>query len=206
MNENGVTETRQNARYCAVEPDGYLRDSDGIPFQMFTKRNTDGFTKVTGTDGKEYYLYYEEDASRTETLYSVKNLEVNPLLMQEPSRLGFRLADGSEDQAVVEELKNAFEEKLYTLNPNVTKRTNFIDYYTDMVSQIGNGGFIYRGIFENQESALESIESARQQVVGVSSDEELSNMIKFQNAYNASSRYINVISEMLEHIINTLGM
>ncbi|MDE7045037.1 MAG: hypothetical protein K2O97_08515 [Acetatifactor sp.] len=42
-------------------------------------------------------------------------------------------------------------------------------------------------------------------MVGVSSDEELSNMIKFQNAYNASSRYINVISEMLEHIINTLG-
>ena len=39
----------------------------------------------------------------------------------------------------------------------------------------------------------------------VSSDEEMSNMIMFQNAYNASSRYINVISELLEHIISTLG-
>ena len=39
----------------------------------------------------------------------------------------------------------------------------------------------------------------------MSSDEELSNMVRFQNAYNASSRYINVISEMLEHIITTLG-
>ena len=39
-----------------------------------------------------------------------------------------------------------------------------------------------------------------------SSDEELSNMIKFQNAYNAASRYINVISEMLEHVINTLAI
>ena len=44
-----------------------------------------------------------------------------------------------------------------------------------------------------------------QTVIGVSSDEELANMIKFQNAYNASSRYINVIDEMLEHILNTLG-
>ena len=52
---------------------------------------------------------------------------------------------------------------------------------------------------------MESICSAREQVIGVSSDEELSNMVKFQNAYNASSRYINVISEMLEHIITTLG-
>lgn len=41
--------------------------------------------------------------------------------------------------------------------------------------------------------------------MGVSDDEELDNMIKFQNAYNASSRYINVIDEMIEHIINTLG-
>ena len=40
---------------------------------------------------------------------------------------------------------------------------------------------------------------------GVSSDEELEFMIEFQNAFNASSRYINVISEMLEHIVSTLG-
>lgn len=53
---------------------------------------------------------------------------------------------------------------------------------------------------------MESIESARQQVSGVSSDEELSNMIKFQNAYNASSRYINVIDGMLEHLLSTLGV
>ena len=49
-------------------------------------------------------------------------------------------------------------------------------------------------------------QSDREQVVGFSTDEELSNMIKFQNAYNASSRYINVISEMLEHILSTLGV
>ncbi|WP_418631501.1 flagellar basal body rod C-terminal domain-containing protein, partial [Waltera sp.] len=59
---------------------------------------------------------------------------------------------------------------------------------------------------ENQVSTVEATQSAREQVIGVSTDEELSNMIKFQNAYNASSRYINVISEMLEHILSTLGV
>ena len=47
--------------------------------------------------------------------------------------------------------------------------------------------------------------SVREQIVGVSSDEELTNMIMYQNAYNASSRYINVISEMLDHLLSTLG-
>ncbi|RKJ32364.1 flagellar hook-associated protein FlgK, partial [bacterium 1XD42-8] len=54
-------------------------------------------------------------------------------------------------------------------------------------------------------STVESIENSRQMVMGVSSSEELTNMIKFQNAYNASSRYINVVSEMLEHLITRLG-
>jgi flagellar hook-associated protein 1 FlgK len=64
---------------------------------------------------------------------------------------------------------------------------------------------VYNSIYANQANTVESIQSAREQIVGVSSDEELSNMIKFQNAYNAASRYINVINEMLEHIISTLA-
>ena len=126
--------------------------------------------------------------------------------MQKPASLSFRLEDGSEDTDTAEALKAAFTEEEYTLNPNVLKKTNFVGYYTDLVSQVANSGYVYRSIYTNQTDTVESIESARQQIVGVSSDEELSSMIKFQNAYNASSRYINVIDEMLEHILNTLGV
>ena len=52
---------------------------------------------------------------------------------------------------------------------------------------------------------MEATSAAREQIVGVSSDDELNNMIRFQNAYNASSRYINVINEMLEHLLNSLA-
>ncbi len=52
---------------------------------------------------------------------------------------------------------------------------------------------------------MDNIQAAREQVLGVSSDEEMSNMVMFQNAYNAASRYINVVSELMEHVISTLG-
>lgn len=200
----------ENVEYVESDVDGYMRNEDGSPIQMFTKVTTEGYRKVRaiGEDGtvKDYWVYNPEDISRQDSLYSIKNLQIDQGLMQKPSSLGFRLIDGSEDNATAEALKAAFTEENYTLNPNVRKRTTFIDYYTDLVSQVANSGYVYRSIYENQTGTVESIESARQQVVGVSSDEELANMIKFQNAYNASSRYINVISEMLEHIINTLGM
>jgi flagellar hook-associated protein 1 FlgK len=49
------------------------------------------------------------------------------------------------------------------------------------------------------------VEDARTQVTGVSSEEELSNMIRFQSAYNASSRYVTAVAEMLEYLIMKLG-
>ncbi|MDE5952009.1 MAG: hypothetical protein K2H12_10565 [Acetatifactor sp.] len=80
-----------------------------------------------------------------------------------------------------------------------------MDFYSDMVAQVSNSGYAFRSILANQQNTVESTSNAREQVIGVSSDEELSNMIKFKNAYNASSRYINAISEMLEHVINALA-
>ena len=202
--ENG--EKLTGVRYVESVPDGYMRSEDGRPLQMFDKVIDESYTKVVGADGKEYWVYNEENPEASETLYTLKNIQINRELMQKPAKLGFRLEDGSEDQATADKLKAAFTEEVYTLNPNVRKKVTFNDYYSDMVSQVANSGYVYRSIYENQTSTVESVENSRQQVVGVSSDEELSNMIKFQNAYNASSRYINAISEMLAHIINTLGV
>lgn len=200
---------------CEDDPNGYMRHEDGSPIQMFAKITTPGYQKVTGADGKDYWVYQEEhlgsadpkdeDPMRPETVYSLKNLQIDPELQQSPSILGFRLADGSEDKATAEALSKAFTEEIYTLNPHVKKASNFLGYYSDLVAQVSNSGYAFRSILTNQQNTVESTANAREQIIGVSSDEELSNMIKFQNAYNASSRYINAISEMLAHIINTLG-
>ena len=76
----------------------------------------------------------------------------------------------------------------------------------NLIFQIGSSGSVFKSVYNNQETTVNSTEFARQQVVGVSDDEELNNMIKFQNAYNANSRFINTVNEMIEHIINTLAV
>lgn len=215
---------KKGESYCENNVGGYMRKDDGSPIQMFTKVSTDGYRKESGTvnvlDDKgnpipgqtkkvEYWVYNEENTDNPrgaqETLYSINNLQIDDELMQKPSMLGFRLEDGSEDTATAEALKTAFQEEKYSLNPNVKKKATFVDYYDDLVAQIANSGYAFQSIYINQEGTVESVLAAREQVSGVSSDEELSNMIKFQNAYNASSRYINVLSEMLEHLVSALG-
>ena len=110
------------------------------------------------------------------------------------------------DYELTQKLQDAFKEEIYSLNPNVATVANFVGYYSNLVDQIGNNGSIYNDLVQYQQLTVTETENARQQIMGVSSDEELTNMVKFQNAFNASSRYINVVDEMLEHIINTLGM
>lgn len=158
----------------------YMRDENGDPWQLF----------VRTVDGEDW---------------TTSNITINSVLRQNPSLLSFRLSEHSEDNATIEKLKAAFEEKPYTLNPNVQTPVGFIDYYKNLVSQVANGGSVFRGIQASQVVTTDSLLYAREQVVGVSSDEELTSMIKFQNAYNASSRYINVVSEMLEHLVTALG-
>ncbi len=173
-------------RATKLNPDSdYLRDENGNPCQLFQ-------------------LMVQEDGT-PETGWTIRNMLVNPELRQNPSLLTFRLDEHSEDNETMEALKKAFEEAIYTLNPNVATPVSFQDYYKNLVSQIANTGFIFRAVQDNQNVATDALAYAREQIVGVSSDEELTNMIMYQNAYNASSRYINVISEMLDHLLSTLG-
>ena len=200
---HNVTTKMNEVLASASNPDtGYMCDKDGSPLQLFKKISSDGYEKQA--DGS--WKYMEEDYSQTSTMYTLGNLQVNGNLLQEPAMLSFKLSDKEVDYGTANALKAAFMEESYTINPNVQKKTNFVDYYSDLVEQVANTGYVFQSIFENQEATVEATCSAREQVIGVSSDEELSNMIKFQNAYNAASRYINVISEMLEHIINTLAV
>ena len=84
--------------------------------------------------------------------------------------------------------------------------TLFCVFAISVIMLTGIGANVYESIVAGQQATVDSLSDSRQQVLGVSSEEELQNIIKFQNAYNASSRYINVVDEMLEHIINTLAV
>lgn len=196
------------------EGSSYMQNADGSPIILFEKIGQDSYVKVKvdtdgdGTTDTDQWVESTPDERKNGykgSLFSTSNIVVNKDLIQVPTKLGFIKEDGSVDYATMETMKAKFTEESNTLNPKVKKKTNFVDYYGDLVAQVANSGSVYKSIMSNQQATVNATFSAREQVIGVSSDDELTNMVKFQNAYNASSRYINVISEMLAHLINTLG-
>ena len=179
-------------------------DNDNMPLQIFIKKETPGYSK----DASGNWVYEEEitdDAFMSDTLYSIPNLVINPSLIREAGKMKFVLEDGTVDFDSAKAFLDAFDADAYVLNPNVTTKCSINTYYTNLVSQVANSGSVYKNLTEGQMATVASIDHKREEVVGVSSDEELTNMIKFQNAYNAASRYINVVDEMLQHLLQALG-
>ena len=173
-------------------------------------------------DAAGYYI--KEDISKSpadvSTMYTISNLKINPDLLKQPTLNSFIKDDKSVDFEKATKLREVFAgigqvrdlnkpgevyvDAAWTINPNLNSKHGYIAFYDSVVGQMANVGSVYNSIVSSQNATVSSLENSRQQVLGVSSEEELQNIIKFQNAYNASSRYINVIDQMLEHIITTL--
>jgi flagellar hook-associated protein 1 FlgK len=57
-----------------------------------------------------------------------------------------------------------------------------------------------------QEAVVSASEDAVQASAGVNLDEEMTNMLLFQRAYQASARVITTVDEMLDTLINRTGI
>ena len=105
---------------------------------------------------------------------------------------------------MAQSMYEAWDAEKYVLNPSDVTPCSFADFYTKWVGEIATVGSIYKNTSESLSMTKDQTDNARTEVLGVSSDEELTNMIKFQNAYNASSRYMNVVSEMIDYLLQSL--
>ncbi|WP_034537494.1 flagellar hook-associated protein FlgK [Carnobacterium inhibens] len=78
--------------------------------------------------------------------------------------------------------------------------------YNDSVTQMGIVKQQSDNMVDSQESLVSLLEARRDSVSGVSINEEVTNTIAYQSAFEANSRIISVVSEMLDTLINRTGV
>lgn len=190
---------------------GEGNETQGV--ELFKRKAYDRYTEQTITVADEngnqtnmtVQVYNEEDPEDYYTLYTLGQIQINDDLVKNPALLPLTKVNGEEYQEVANELLALWDSDFSTLDPNTLVMNTFSDYYTAMVGDFADRGYTYTGIAEDQAGMVNEINNQRQEVLGVSSDDELTNLIKYQHAYNANSRYITVVSEMIAHIIEKLG-
>ncbi|MBR1553665.1 MAG: flagellar hook-associated protein FlgK [Schwartzia sp.] len=80
------------------------------------------------------------------------------------------------------------------------------DYYNKAMTGLGVDSSQMKNKVTSQEDIVEQVMQWRTSVAGVNWDEELTNMIMFQQGYSACSRCLTTMDEMLDRLINSTGV
>ncbi|MBN2073597.1 MAG: flagellar hook-associated protein FlgK [Actinobacteria bacterium] len=177
--------------------DTYINDvigrMDDLVSELITRTNTVHSTGY-GLDGSSTgYDFF--------TGTGVEDIEVNGDIIADISLIAAaKSPDQSGDNSNVTDIL-ALREQLFLSGNTAT----FDDYYNNLIVKIGVDTQQCTREMENTELLIEKINLRREAISGVSTDDELVDMVKYQHAYNAAARVISTMDEMLETIIERMG-
>ena len=82
---------------------------------------------------------------------------------------------------------------------------NFAEKWMSIVGKVGVEGQKVEIGHSTQQLLVKELANRKDSISGVSRDEEITELIREQHAFNAASRVITVADEMLDTIINRMG-
>ncbi|WP_138419480.1 flagellar hook-associated protein FlgK [Aquibacillus sediminis] len=194
-----------------VEANGYV-DGDGNVSGEFpnmlgkldemASTFVDEFNKVhkqgANLSGNEPPSFFEiDDASQ-----AAATMKVSQTIIDDADHIAASKNGDAGDGENAQKLADVFT------NPEVGigKNTSIKSYYESTIGEMGVVKQEADRMVENASALKQQVQENRESVSAVSLDEEMSNMIKFQHAYNAAARSMTTIDEMLDRVINNMGL
>ncbi|MEZ0537218.1 flagellar hook-associated protein FlgK [Caldicellulosiruptoraceae bacterium PP1] len=183
----------------------------GIPYYLnrlneFTKKIIEQFNAVHKTGyslngTKTNINFFEPDASNTEFFYA-KNIKVSDDIMNDLNNIATTSDVNSLPGG------NDLVNKMLQIRSNTTlfNEGSIEDFVKSLISNLGVDSQGAKNFSENQKAMVTQLDNRRQALSGVSIDEEMTNLIKYQHGYQASARMINVFDEMIDTLVNRLGL
>lgn len=161
-------------------------------------------------------LFTINKRERTEPFYFVMGWDVSSVLKTNAEALAVDagkvlfndvwnalsiLPIGSSNVDVVRYMRDAKYEKLLA-----DGKESFFEYFGGIIAELGVEAETAQKMKDNNEALRLEIDQERERVKGVSLDEEMANMIKYQHAFAAAARVITAVDEMIGRVIDKLGV
>lgn len=161
-------------------------------------------------------LFTINKRERTEPFYFVMGWDVSSVLKTNAEALAVDagkvlfndvwnalsiLPIGSSNVDLVRYMRDAKYEKLLA-----DGKESFFEYFGGIIAELGVEAETAQKMKDNNEALRLEIDQERERVKGVSLDEEMANMIKYQHAFAAAARVITAVDEMIGRVIDKLGV
>lgn len=185
---------------------GFMDVFDELAYTLANETNAlhyagHGIGENENTTGVEYFnaIAVQYGASRS--------LSINSDLEADSSLIAAACGDGNGKSNGTGDGSNAL--RMAQLNQAAVLESDsadFNEFYEAFIADLGAQGQRATAMLTNQEALVNQINTQRQSVMGVNIDEEMMDIIQYQQAFNAISRYITTVDEMLDRIINGMGV
>lgn len=166
----------------------YLSTIDGVMRAIIESVNgihSKGYT-ITGPQ-KTGVNFFES--------YNDGELKINQDILNDPRFIAIS-ADGSSGNGDLASQLAALS------TSKIVDGSTLLEVYANLISEIGNEKSTADYLSESNKIVLDKLEEQKSSYSGVSIDEEMTNIIKFQRSYDASAKLVKIADEMLQTIIN----
>ena len=133
-------------------------------------------------------------------------LEVSDAVRLDPGRVAARFGDGTGPAPAGDGSAALAIASLRDGAVMVGRAPSFDDWFADTAARVGLKGERAEISRETASRIVKNLQDLRASISGVNIDEELSAMIKYQHGYAAAAKFISQVDEMLDTIINRMGV
>ena len=162
--------------------------------------NVDGLATTDDT------LFADSDGSGTITALNIEISDnwLNDTMAINPSAKDAASGDGTNALKMVEALDS---DTTFTDSVTGLKFTgSFADYMTGTVAELSSDISLNADYLDTSDTVSTSLAKSRDSVSGVNLDEEGINLMAFQKSYNAAARFMTVLDEIMDKLINGTGI
>lgn len=153
---------------------------------------TDGAGGSPST-GDKFYVSTREQTTQ--------NIALNPVIASDINKIAsssdLNQLPGNNDIAL--QLANLVDARIFQ-----NGSANISNYYGAIVSQLGTDIKSANTTLESQHSIVEQLSNIKEQISGVSLDEESIKLMAYQRGFQASSRVITIIDELMQELVNII--
>ena len=152
------------------------------------------------SDGTQQGISLFVTQTNTDTMTAL-NITVNPELIKDADKLATRssAATGQAEADIMEQLRKLQSEKIFDGGTGAY-------FLESMVSDMSIDSSNATNMLDNYNNLRTTIQNQRLSIMGVDTDEEAMDMMKFQQAYNLNSKMMSVMNEIYDKLINGTGL
>lgn len=186
----------------ALPANSVLKENTTIDVKGFNGLHQLGFTLNGTTDrGLPFFVGTSAGTIKVNQQIADDSNLLATSLRTEATGNGQAVVKGNNTLAL---LLSSLNETKFTANDGTQSTVN--SQYSAMVGQLGVKTQEAKRQMENADILVTQVDAQRQSVSGVSLDEELSNMMKFQHAYASAARFMTTFDQLLDKLINSTGV